>query len=323
MSSGERPLVTIAIPTYNRADGFLEEALKSALQQSYDPIEVLVSDNCSTDATSDLVKKYDQTDLRYIRHEKNLGALGNFNFCVEAARGEYFLMLHDDDRIDPDFVQTCISGIPDDASGGKQQVSYVRTGVRLIDENGNVISRHLNGAAGARGGHAVLKWMQCQNYWAFAATLFNTEILRETGGFSEEFSKACEIHAMARIALKKMNGIELEPVKASFRKHEGTLTNHTSVRAWIDEWHGIHHQIVEWAPSPSLRRQFHEAGSEFFSRMCYDLVSGIDGPLQRYSLYLAVYSKFGGRYLPPNIRKTLRQVKNSIVGGKNSQEAFS
>ena len=50
------PLVTIGIPTYNRADHYLREALTSALSQTYANLEIIVSDNCSTDSTQTLVK---------------------------------------------------------------------------------------------------------------------------------------------------------------------------------------------------------------------------------------------------------------------------
>jgi hypothetical protein len=231
-------------------------------------------------------------------------------------------MLHDDDRIDADFIETCVSAIHNGSSEGRERVGYVRTGVRLIDEHGRTASRHPNGAVGASKAKAVLRWMECETYWAFASTLFNTRVLREIGGFSSDFSKACEIHAIARIALG-VGGIELEPIKASFRKHEGTLTSHTPVRAWVDTWYRIHEQILEWAPSPAMREQLRRTGSEFFSRMCYDLVSGVDNPLQRYMLYLTVYSRFGGRYLPPGIRKSLRRVKNTVTNQIHSQEMLS
>lgn len=53
MSDTERPLVTIAIPTYTRADGYLPGATDSALAQTYIPLEILISDNCSTEGTDE------------------------------------------------------------------------------------------------------------------------------------------------------------------------------------------------------------------------------------------------------------------------------
>ena len=94
------PLITIAIPTYNRANGYFKEALKSALSQTYSNYEIIVSDNCSTDNTEELVKSYSDGRIIYYKHEKNIPANENFNFCLRKARGKYFLLLHDDDLID-------------------------------------------------------------------------------------------------------------------------------------------------------------------------------------------------------------------------------
>jgi glycosyltransferase involved in cell wall biosynthesis len=102
------PLVTIAIPTYNRADGYLRQTLESALNQTYPNLDILVSDNCSVDDTAKLVTSFPDPRIRYIKHQVNVGQTNNFNFCLREAKGDYFLLLPDDDLIDHDFVETCI-----------------------------------------------------------------------------------------------------------------------------------------------------------------------------------------------------------------------
>ena len=97
MKQSESPLVSIGIPTYNRADGYLRECLTSALKQTYPNIEVIVADNCSSDNTAELMKSFSTNRLRYYKHPKNIGPQNNFNFCLDQANGAYFLLLHDDD----------------------------------------------------------------------------------------------------------------------------------------------------------------------------------------------------------------------------------
>ncbi|HET8985441.1 MAG TPA: glycosyltransferase family 2 protein, partial [Trueperaceae bacterium] len=135
-------LVTIGIPTYNRADGYLREALTAALAQTYPHVEILVADNCSTDDTERVVAEVGGDRVRYVKHPTNLGAQGNYNSLVERATGEYFLMLHDDDRIDPDFIETCVAALGDERPG------LVRTGTRVIDGNGKVVYSRVNRAPG-------------------------------------------------------------------------------------------------------------------------------------------------------------------------------
>jgi len=110
MSSSD-PLVSIGIPTYNRANGNLLKVIERALGQTWQNVEVIVSDNCSTDHTPELVGAIEDPRLRYIRQETNIGPNNNFNTCLNQAKGEYFLLFHDDDMIDEDFVEACMSSL--------------------------------------------------------------------------------------------------------------------------------------------------------------------------------------------------------------------
>ena len=101
------PLVSICIPTYNRA-GMIRQAIESALGQSYQNIEVIVVDNASDDTTADVVASYSDKRLRFVKNERNLGLFGNFNRCIELSTGEYLHILHSDDYIDLDFTATCV-----------------------------------------------------------------------------------------------------------------------------------------------------------------------------------------------------------------------
>ena len=95
------PRVTVAIPTRNRA-GFLREAIESALAQSFADIEVLVCDNASADGTGEVVRSFQDPRLRYVRNDQDLGMVGNWNRCIELARGELIANLADDDLMLPD-----------------------------------------------------------------------------------------------------------------------------------------------------------------------------------------------------------------------------
>ena len=113
MAQVSTPLVTIAIPTYNRAASYLTVALRSALAQSYANLEVLVADNASTDSTPATLKGIADRRLRHIRHAVNIGANRNYTYCLSQARGEYFMLLHDDDAIDEDFIAVCMQAARD------------------------------------------------------------------------------------------------------------------------------------------------------------------------------------------------------------------
>ncbi len=90
--------VSVIIPTYNRSK-YLTQAIESALVQDYPDLEVIVSDNASTDDTPQVVKKYFKDPrFKYFRNKRNLGMAGNWRRAIyEYATGNYAIILSDDD----------------------------------------------------------------------------------------------------------------------------------------------------------------------------------------------------------------------------------
>lgn len=101
--------LTIAIPTFNRCE-LLRLTLESVLQQRVECMEIIVSDNASTDGTENMMIEFcNNYDIRYIRNESNLGMDNNFLNCLLVARGEYVHMLSDDDILLPGAVEKIMS----------------------------------------------------------------------------------------------------------------------------------------------------------------------------------------------------------------------
>ena len=131
-----QPLVSIGIPTYNRAD-LLKRSVESALNQDYENVEILISDNASTDETERVCQYYCQQDARvkYIGHAVNRGSVKNFSDVLHDATGSFFMWLGDDDWLDPDYVSECINQLMNDqavslVSGAPK---YYRSGIKFYD----------------------------------------------------------------------------------------------------------------------------------------------------------------------------------------------
>lgn len=97
--------LTVAVPTYNGART-IRKMLEILLPQVNDEIEVLISDNCSTDETPQIISSYQgkYPQIKYIRNEKNLGADGNFLQCMMLAEGQFTMLISDDDIIVEDAI---------------------------------------------------------------------------------------------------------------------------------------------------------------------------------------------------------------------------
>jgi glycosyltransferase involved in cell wall biosynthesis len=112
---GVSPFFTIAIPTYKRLD-LLKEAIQSALSQDTGiPFEVIVVDNNpdpdDATATDALVAAFSSPKLSLYRNEENIGMFGNWNRCLQLAKGEWVTILSDDDLLNTNFISANISAI--------------------------------------------------------------------------------------------------------------------------------------------------------------------------------------------------------------------
>lgn len=111
-----KPLLSIAIPTYNRACYLREllECLRPQLEQD-EQIELLIADNASTDETPQVVREFALRGLRmsYHRHPINIGADANFLACFEQSSGTYVWIIGDDDIVIPGGIKKVIERLRD------------------------------------------------------------------------------------------------------------------------------------------------------------------------------------------------------------------
>ncbi len=139
--------LSVCIPTYNRAT-FLGAALDSVIRQATDEVEIVVSDNASTDHTEALVREYQARfpRIRYHRNPENLGADRNFLKVVELAEGEYCWLLGSDDALGPSALRQVLQRL------GSADI-YQLDAVRMSSDMSRVLlshEQHLSSLNGAR-----------------------------------------------------------------------------------------------------------------------------------------------------------------------------
>lgn len=305
------PKVTIALPTYNRAQKFLRPAIECALGQDWENLEIIVSDNCSTDNTADVVKSYSDKRLRYIRQDKNIGANNNFNFCVSEASGSYFLLFHDDDVIDSDLVSACMK-----AADYSTQFGLVRTGTRLIDGDGDLIRDVPNTAGGRDYVEFFRGWMRGEFTSYVCSTLFNTALLREVGGFQSSHGLFQDMIVVAKL-IARAGHRDVEAVKASFRRHDENYGNAADLRAWCEDGRELAQAIAGEAPA---------GGEELYSdamRYLCGTVYGyarrfISSPVERVRAYRMIQGEFDDCYpvthyiYNQDIRRRYRTIRGPV-----------
>ena len=121
-------LVSIIMPSYNTAN-FIGETIKSVLEQTYKNWELLIVDDCSTDDTDEIVSKYDDERIIYLKNEKNSGAAISRNRALRNAKGKWIAFLDSDDLWYPTKLEKQIKFME------KNGHSFSYTNYEEIDEN--------------------------------------------------------------------------------------------------------------------------------------------------------------------------------------------
>lgn len=307
-----RPLVTLAVSTYNRADGYLREALACAVAQTYAPLEIVVVDNASTDRTGEVVASMADDRVRYIRNETNVGANGNFNACLSHARGTYFLLLHDDDHVDADFVERCMAAV--EHRGPEEPLpGLVRTGHRVMDAAGTTLSSQPNRARNGSVADLVRDWFERRTGMYFCNTMFHTEALREAGGFHSKRELFIDVAAVVRIAAR-WPVLNVPDVLASFRRHGGNNGTAQSIEAWCDDSKYLLDLMGDVAPEHAA--ELRERGLTYFISNNYTRATRLKDPIQRARAFWTVYKFFGFRHSPLRfvVYRRLQHLRQTVGG---------
>lgn len=124
-------MVSIIITAYNVAE-YIKETIESCISQTFDNIEIIVVEDCSTDSTKQIIKEMMKKDdrIRLIQNKQNVGAGQSRRNGLDAAKGEYFLLLDGDDWIESDFIEDLYD------KAIKTNADIVSGGIKVVRENG-------------------------------------------------------------------------------------------------------------------------------------------------------------------------------------------
>jgi glycosyltransferase involved in cell wall biosynthesis len=124
------PLVSVGMPVFN-GELFLRAAIDSMLTQSHTNLELIISDNASTDGTAAIANEFATRDsrVRYVRHPRNIGAPRNWNYVAKCARGKYMKWASANDYCDASMIAACIELLESD-----ERIVLCYGTTRLVDE---------------------------------------------------------------------------------------------------------------------------------------------------------------------------------------------
>lgn len=237
----ERPLFTIAIPTYNRAH-WLCDCVRGALNQEFHSFEVVVSDNASEDNTAEILKEFSDERLVVIKQKSNIGQVGNFNACLAAARGIFFVVVCDDDFVYSHFLKRCGALV-----GGDADIPVIVALGDVVDGKRGTrrpatISRHLKSGA-CNGTDILVEFLADRISPQLCTVVMKTESLRAIGGFPADYPHMGDLACWVPMLLHGRAGFVNESCGA-YRSHEGTLTAASTANVRINDFYKLSNLII-------------------------------------------------------------------------------
>ena len=185
------PLVSIIIPTYNRAHT-IERALRSVTKQSLQDFEILVVDDASTDNTAAVIHQFADPRIQYFRHEENRFAGAARNTGMEAATGKYIAFLDSDDAWLPEKLERQVGLL----EGADQDCGCSYTGAIINSESG--LKKHTIYQPSWHGDALQAYLLDKFVIWT-PTFLFRSELLQQTGPFDTALIRAEDIDLYLRI----------------------------------------------------------------------------------------------------------------------------
>lgn len=198
MVGEERPLVSVCIPVYN-GEKYVGAAIESVLAQSLQDFELVVLDNCSTDETINVVKRYDDFRIRLVLGECNVGAEGNWNRALKEARGEFVKLVCADDFLYPTCLERELAVFLDETNASVVLVSCARD---VVDESGaRIMARGSKHSGYIKGAQMISKTVRAGTNLLGepAAVLLRAEVLAKAGEFDGSIPYVIDVDFWRRV----------------------------------------------------------------------------------------------------------------------------
>lgn len=233
-----QPLVTICIPTYN-GEIFVKEAIASALWQTYSNIEIILSDDNSSDRTVEIAKSLKQKtsfDFSIVEHSQ-YGLAHNWNFCISQAKGKYIKFLFQDDILEPTAIEEMVNLAEQD-----EEIGLVFSPRRIFSNTGdtNYDSNFLmlHEAKDVHKAWSTLKLIQSGQQLLLdpnildnpinkigepSTVLIRKDVFEKVGLFNSEFCQIVDLEMWLRIMSQYKVGF-VDKVLSHFRIHSQQQT---------------------------------------------------------------------------------------------------
>jgi glycosyltransferase involved in cell wall biosynthesis len=220
------PKVSIIIPTYNRAH-YLIQAIESSLAQNYSNLEVVVSDNASTDETENVIKKFLlNKNFKYYKNNYNIGMVNNWGKAIsDYISGEWFIILSDDDYlIDNNYISNAVNIILNN-----EDIVIVYAQGYILNETTKKITLFILNYKEIEKGKKIFlnENKDYPQYFMLCNVLFNRKLALELYPFSNKYNLSCDSELFLKMCLFGQVGI-IKDFVSVYRAHSNNLNKKIS-----------------------------------------------------------------------------------------------
>ena len=247
------PVVSICIPTFN-GELFIKNTLLSALSQTFPNIEIIVSDDSSTDRTCEIADhalRDSKFPYRILKHAR-LGLVENWNFCIEQAKGKYIKFLFQDDHLESSCVQKLVEVAESESNIG---MVFSRRGVEsvggaMIPADSIDLHKGWSRLQRIQKGRDLLHDPKLlanpiNKVGEPTTVLLNKEVLLSLGGFDPNLRQLVDVDMWLRMMMVSNIGFVDEQL-STFRLHQGQATRDNVKTGIIQkDWETFYRKLAE------------------------------------------------------------------------------
>jgi len=212
-------LLSIIIPNHNYGQ-FVGQAIESVARQDYEPIELIVVDDGSTDNSLEIINESiaQVTNLERVElivHPQSQGKLGVMNRTMNLIQGEYYIALDADDYLSEGYARRCVGELKR-SHALDNRIGFVYTDCNLISETGHWLAP---GKSTAFDADLLAEWS-----FIPAPAVVLTEAMVQAGPFDESIHKGTKHHTWQRIVSNGWKGLHLPEPLFYYRMHSGNVS---------------------------------------------------------------------------------------------------
>jgi GT2 family glycosyltransferase len=305
------PLVSICLPNYNYAH-YLRECISSCLSQSYEPLEIIITDNASTDNSLEVISSFDDPRVRFAENHANLGLVGNLNRALSLARGDIVKFVCADDLLERNAVELMAAALAD------PEVSLVYSSAKITDAEGKHTRTHRPYPESGRlpGREEARRLLTGGNHvGAPTAVALRASTLREVGPFDERLRFQVDQEMWVRVLLTGDAYYFSEPL-VSTREHDGSETRR------LEQTRQIEFETIKFINSCLQNEQIRSLLSESEVRELTERCKSLSMPRpvvdagsgSRWGRYKTHAGEALKARLPPYLIEALRPAYRKLVG---------